>query len=186
MQTIWRFWFWKMWTNHQNSWRICAEHLRSEAAQFLSRVYAKLFVGRRWVLSALLFDFLASQRGHLLRLCTSQSHKQSRVPFAFLNISFLQAPLRRCGLIVSSPVQCFLPGWRFAEALFVVSRLDSTAAKEYNSKHFHYPIFKFCSFLQKDACKPDRSRQEHLLANIVFDTAENEPSKSLPRLKTVR
>ena len=138
-----------MWTNHQNSWRICAEHLRSEAAQFLSRVYAKLFVGRRWVLSALFFDFLASQRGHLLRLCTSHSHKQSRVPFAFLNISFLQAPLRRCGLIVSSPVQCFLPGWRFAEALFVVSRLDSTAAKEYNSKHFHYPISNFVLFFKR-------------------------------------
>ena len=35
--------------------------------------------------------------------------------------SFLQAPLCRCGLIVSSPVQWFSTGWRFAEALLVVS-----------------------------------------------------------------
>ena len=38
---------------------------------------------------------------------------------------FLQVPLRRCGLTVSSPVHCFSHWWRFQEALFVVSRLDS-------------------------------------------------------------
>ena len=47
-----------------------------------------------------------------------------------------------------------------AEALFMVSRLDSTGAKEYKS---------------------DRSRQElskeYLVAKIGFDTAENEPLK---------
>ena len=40
----------------------------------------------------------------------------------------------------SSPVHCFSPGLRFAEALFVVSRLDSKGAKECGS------------FLPKDAC----------------------------------
>ena len=45
-------------------------------------------------------------------------------------MSFLQAPLRRCGLIVSSPMHCFLPALHFAEALVVASRFDSKVAKE--------------------------------------------------------
>ena len=43
-------------------------------------------------------------------------------------------------------------------------------------------IFNVGSFLPKGACKSDRSRRElsneYLLANIGFDTAENEHSKA--------
>ena len=40
--------------------------------------------------------------------------------------------VRRCGLSVSSPVQCFSPGWHFEKALFVVSRLDSKGTNNVN------------------------------------------------------
>ena len=43
--------------------------------------------------------------------------------FCILFISFCQAPLRRCGLLVASP------GLRFEEALFMVSGLDSKSAE---------------------------------------------------------
>ena len=49
-------------------------------------------------------------------------------------ISYLQASLSRCGLIVSSPVHCFSPGWRFPPAFFEVFRLNSEGAKECKSK----------------------------------------------------
>ena len=88
---------------------------------------------------------------------TEQSALNCLFTFFF---AFLQAPLRRCGLIVSSLVHCFSRGGRFAKAPFGVSRLDSKGAKEFSTSiHLHDLIFNFGSFLPKDACKSDRSRQ---------------------------
>ena len=81
------------------------------------------------------------------------------------SIYFPQASLHCRGLLVSSPGLCFSPGWRLPEALFMVSRLDSKAAK---------------------VCKSCRSRQElsneYVLAQLGFDTAESGPLKVCKQL----
>ena len=53
---------------------------------------------------------------------------QSRVPCAPSFRYYPQASLHCCGLLVSSPGQCFSPGWRVPEARFMVFRLDSKGA----------------------------------------------------------
>ena len=88
-----------------------------------------------YLLSPRFIDFQASQRFGFSNPCSSTSHKSSRVPFAPASqrfylfesvqfslaqteqsalctffIYFLQALLRRFGLIVSSPVISFSPG----------------------------------------------------------------------------
>ena len=70
------------------------------------------------------------------------------------------APLRRCDLIVSSPVHCFAPGSHFVEAIFVAFRVSSKSEKERKSDRSHQEL-----------------SNEYLLANIGVDTAENESSK---------
>ena len=72
--------------------------------------FVRVFYALRRILGNRIFRLPRVTGFHFLNLCSPHSHKQSRVPFALFwvfSISFHQASLSRCGLIVSSPVQCF-------------------------------------------------------------------------------
>ena len=134
--------------NNQGSWRNFAECLRLERCRCLRDFHRFPSFAEISSFESVQFSLEQTEQG----------------AFCTFFISFFQAPLRRFGLRVSSPVQCFSSGCRSEGVLFVVSRLDS---KGENVNDMQRGARRQC---EVEKCKRDVRGQfgTNLLFRILF------------------